>query len=287
MRRLRRLRGRRSSRCRPRCVEPGLGRREHDAARSTTCDVPVALAGECRRRAGDRAAALARRVDLGRIADHEASAGRPGPKCRRSRCADRGASRCAPASCICSSCCLRDIVASSPSSSRWRAAGEIEAEVDRRLRNPARPWSRGRLPGRSWESTAPCTSAMPATIDHDLPAGKIEHQSFAGLAPPSDALRWSVRLDRADLHVGARARSRPRSSSTLVTLPISPPPVTTVSPFFTPPIGVLMLLHPLLLRTDHQEIEDHEDEDEREQRDDRAGGASALCRACGLLHMLG
>ena len=80
------------------------------------------------------------------------------------------------------------------------------------------------------------------------------------------------RLDHLDVDAGAI--STPTSaSSTLVTLPIMPEDSTTVSPRLTAADHVLVLLRPLLLRADHQEVEQHDHRDERQDLEQEAAAA--------------
>ena len=104
---------------------------------------------------------------------------------------------------------------------------------------------------------------MTSAIEPDFPAGKFEHQSLAGLR--CSVSTWlSVDLTTRTLTPCAISTSA-SSSLTLVTRPRMPPPVIDVVALLDRGDRRLMLLHPPLLRADHQEIEDDEDQQPRQR----------------------
>ena len=167
----------------------------------------------------------------------------------------------------------RDLCLPSPAAAAWRrrrvgfeqqlaAAGEVEAEVDLRAA-AARPASAGDLGpsairlGNGEQDAEP---AMTSETDQTFQRGKIEHQSLAGLAGLASDTWLSVDLTTRtltpwreldlDLVVGdlGDLADDAAAGDDLVAL-------------LDRRDRRLMLLHPLLLRADHQELEDHEDQE--------------------------
>ena len=175
---------------------------------STTCTsqsrLPVSAT-----RLGQRAQPLDRGVDLGRVADHEATAGRRRSRCRRCRSAGRGEarSRPSPPSPAAAASARR---AASASSSRWLPPARSRPRLILVLRKPLRPAAGIAACRRAGsESTAGRRPRRPAQISQTFQRGKFEHQSFAGLALPVEHLA-ERRLDHPDLARPARSRPRPR-----------------------------------------------------------------------------
>ena len=153
-------------RARPRSASARSGCRSTTAMSQSRWPVSAGAAGQ-RLRARSRAASTWRGSR-----DHEATAGRPRSRCRRSRCAARrGASRCGPAPPSSSSRCLRD-VAGVGLEQEMAAAGKVEAEVDPR-RAGSQPARLGTLlRAGSWGSRAATQSARSAPIDQTFQRGK-------------------------------------------------------------------------------------------------------------------
>src|SRR5262245_23135658 len=111
------------------------------------------------------------------------------------------------------------------------AAGDIEAEVDAGARQPCRP-ALDLVLGEQAGNRQQHAGENDQADQPDLPAGEVEHQSLAGLAAVG-SITW-VRVDLTAVTRTFWPSSTSTSLSlTLMTLPISPPPVTTRSPFFT------------------------------------------------------
>ena len=170
------------------------------------------------------------------------------------------------------------------------AALQVEAEIDLLVGQPGRHARHGGAGNRLGSANRMPAKTTPSTrISFHL--GKMQHCRLSKLQiglfggverldraeltchlpppPPSPSApgaasplpRTSETVPRTTLICGRPRRSRPASSwsSTLVTLPMMPPEVTTVSPRRIAGDHRLMLLQPLLLRPDHQEIHDADD----------------------------
>ena len=166
----------------PASVPPAVGRQDDRGSNRSpgrpSRALPVRPTGWVRLRSRST-----RGVDLGRVADEEATSGRRRSKRRRSRCAGRAAKL------------GRDLIfhrlraaasAASPasaSSSRWLPPARSRPRLICALREPAGPARPLRRAGeQAGHRRAGCRAATTSEIAQIFQRGKIEHQSFAGFA---------------------------------------------------------------------------------------------------------
>ena len=139
----------------------------------------------------------------------------------------------------------------------WGASHSLPAR-------PAAPWA------GCWEAQQ-CRQKYGGRDGDDFPAGEMQHgwcpvSLLGGFALGAD--RWMPPRSTRTLTFSPTSTCISLSSTILVTLPIRPPWVITVSPLATLRQHLLMLLGLALLRADEQEIEHAHDQDERQDHAD-------------------